>query len=79
MSAPQHHPGRTEGCPDGCAGHRLSDHRTCTCTCTRDRKIDPPVGMWEVERANPGRAALLYVATITLALIASHFWPWGCA
>lgn len=54
-----------------CTGDCEDGQRDCTCGYA--------IGMWDAERARPGRAALLYVAVVLLALLASHFWPWGVA
>lgn len=55
-----------------CTGDCEDGQRDCTCG-------QAIIGMWDAERARPGRAAALYAATIVLALLASHFWPWGVA
>lgn len=55
-----------------CTGDCEDGQRDCTC----GRAI---VGMWDDERARPGRAAALYAAAIMLALLASYCWPWGVA
>jgi hypothetical protein len=57
--------------PAGCTGDCDQGRRDCTC--------GRAIGMWDDEQARPGRAAALYAAAIVLALLASHFWPWGFA
>ena len=51
--------------PASCTGDCDCGTRDCTCGHT-------VIGMWDEERANPWRAALLYGLTITAALLASH-------
>ena len=38
-----------------------------------------PLGMWDDERGNPWLAVVLYGLIFVAALLASHFWPAGCA
>lgn len=55
----------TAATPAGCTGDCEGGTRDCTCS-------HAVIGMWDEERANPWRAALLYGLTITAALLASH-------
>ena len=58
--------------PAGCSGDCDGGTRDCTC----GRAV---IGMWDEERANPWRAALLYGLTITAAVLASHCTAMGGA
>lgn len=55
-----------------CTGDCEDGQRDCTCG-------QAIIGMWDDERARPGRAAALYALAIVLALLASRYWPLGWA
>lgn len=55
--------------PQGCTGD--CDNGTRDCTCGR-AIIGPPVGMWDAERARPGRAALFYALFLLAGLLWAH-------